>query len=197
MPLQRGLSCRYQKETIWSARFGDEKSEIMVIAEAPSNKEGAGLYKGGLFLNVGQNPKSPLYKVRDFVRHNFQTIPYCTNIVKCGVENQSHKEKFELRMEACVKHILLKEITSLNPKKIFCLGRTAFDRVETLQKKNLIDKMISIRFLTHYANRAGLPLKIEDKYNWIWACQTGLKDAKNVTLSELYCSKKWPVTRKL
>jgi uracil-DNA glycosylase len=179
---------RDRKEPIWTPRFGDENTDVMIVAEAPSSAGGPGLHVGGLLSECPKDAKSPLYKLRDFVKENYKTTPYFTNLVKCGVARQERRVKYKLetRVNKCVEALLLEEIRIMQPKIILCVGRLPYDYLKKHQSERVPKaKRIKLRQLTHYSRQAGLHLDIEDKVKFIWRCEARLPRSAKVSLSEL------------
>jgi uracil-DNA glycosylase len=195
---RRGFCCPNRKECevderkqpIWTPRFGDENTDVMIVAEAPSNAGGPGLHVGGLLSECTEDAKSPLYKLRDFVKHedNYRTIPYFTDLVKCGAASQEREDKriLERRAKKCVEALLLREIRIMKPRIILCVGALPY-RYRKMYQSELkrIDASVEVRQLTHYGNQAGLHLHIDDKVKFIWECEAGLTRPEEVSLSKL------------
>ena len=199
---RRGFCCPNRKECevderkqpIWTPRFGDENTDVMIVAEAPSNAGGPGLHIGGLLAECTEDNRSPLYKLRDFVEHEEKygkTTPYFTDLVKCGVASQGREKKgrLEKRAKKCVA-LLLEEIRIMKPLIILCVGALPWKYLEEYQSERVpeakrIDKEIKLYQLTHYGRQAGLHLDIDDKVKLIWRCETGLSSPENMALSQL------------
>ena len=199
----KAFSCIHEKECdvnkkeepIWSAAICDENTNIMIVGEAPSNTGGPGPHLGGLFKDWEANKKSHFDAQRKFVKKYYHTIPYFTDLVKCGVAKQSNKKKLNKRIERCSDYLLVKEIQIIRPKFILCAGGVSHSILKKRQKENKIDSSIKLVPLMHYSRQAGLPLSIEDKLNIIWKWQTNSgsrNEIKKMPLSVLSYFKKSP-----
>ena len=163
--------------------MGDENTDIMLIAEAPSASKGYGAHNGGKVENFEKYKKSPLYAVVDFVKKNYHTIPYFTDLVKCGFQNQNNKSTIKFRIDNCMEKFLFKEIEIINPKTIFAIGKVAYNNLKKHRQK--ISSNIKIISLIHYGRQANLPLSIDEKEKIIWPIEAGLVDKKSINISEL------------
>ncbi len=157
------------KHPIWTPALGDANTTVMIVGEAPSATEGPGLHFGGLFEDWENDPRSPVVQLRDWVkdRKNYGTIPYFTDLAKCGLAKQQGKGLLNVRIPKCMAYLLQKEIELVAPKTILCLGNRAYDFVSKLKTRD-----VDIFKLLHWSNRASLPLSIEDKREIIWRWQT-------------------------
>ncbi|MBA7547785.1 hypothetical protein ES705_40221 [subsurface metagenome] len=154
--------------------IGDDNTDIMLIAEAPSASGGYGAHNGGKIENIEENKKSPLYDLIDFIKNNYHTIPYFTDLIKCGVSKQKNKSKLRYRKKNCMEKFLMKEINIIKPKIIFCIGKSAYEALVDYQEKEKIDSYVQIKYLVHYSRQANFNLSIEDKKEIIWKIQAGL-----------------------
>lgn len=165
--------CKVNEETepIWTSYIGDDNSNVMVVAEAPSKTGGTGAQIGGLTID---NMKDPgLRALFNFVKNYFNTIPYFTDLMKCGVAKQTkeYKKVFKIRKSNCVKHFLLKEIEILKPRVILCVGSESFNEIKNAREKGIIKNEIEVYKLLHYGRQANLPIKSDDKEKIIWPYQ--------------------------
>jgi hypothetical protein len=105
---KKECNVRERKEPIWTPRFGDDNTRVMIVAEAPSKMAGLGLHVGGLLSGCSEDHRSPLYKLRDFVKENYKTTPYFTDLVKCGAASQEKRVKriLKKRAKTCVEALL-------------------------------------------------------------------------------------------
>jgi uracil-DNA glycosylase len=157
------------KHPIWTPALGDASAKVMIVGEAPSATERPGLHFGGLFSDWENDPRSPVVQLRNWVGDNYEkTIPYFTDLAKCGVAKQQDKGLLKVRIPKCVDHLLQREIELLAPETILCLGNRAYDFVSELKTGDA-----DIFKLLHWSNRGSLPLSIEDKKEIIWKWQTG------------------------
>lgn len=175
-------SVKQNKEPIWTPNIGDDDTDIMIVAEAPSGTGGFGPHIGGHFGdNSSTNKKDEgLYAIREFVKDFIdkenKRIPYFTDLIKCGVGRQNREEKRILRgkrLQNCPKRFLLKEIGIIRPSKIVCVGNMARDFLKECQQNGEIKKNIKLIPLMHYSSLASLNLSSEDKKNIIWKWQAG------------------------
>ncbi len=186
--------CKVKKteEPIWSPSVGNKDTPIMIVAEAPSGEGGEGPHIGGLFELRERSKKSPLYILRQFVKENWGTIPYFTNLVKCGVAKQQHKEVLNTRATHCFEYFLAREIKIIQPKIILCIGSLSYSSLKKYQLHNEIDRSIRLIPLMHYSRQAQLPLSPSDKAKIIWKWQADISRAQigEMPLSELSYFKK-------
>jgi hypothetical protein len=187
---QNQKDCRVNlaKEATYTPYLGDVNTSVMVIAEAPSVTCGKGAYIGGSFSDLEVTNKSPIHIVRDFCQKNFNTIPYFTDLVKCGIEKQQNKKLLNIRYKNCIEHFLLKEIQIIEPEYILCIGKTSYDFMVEYKKNGKIKEPIKIFNLLHYSRRAMLPLSDKDKIDLVWKIQTGIigkGDLFKISIGEL------------
>ena len=184
-PLITICKVNLKKESCFTPYLGNVGTKIMLVAEAPSVKrKNVGAHVAGLFENT---ENKSLNSIRNFVEKYFNTTPYFTDLMKCGVRKQTREEKkkiFGIRTEKCMKHYLLKEIKILQPEIILCLGYLAYTKLKEAKKNGKIDNHIKLRKLLHYGTQASWSLNAEDKLNYIWPLQLGkIPDAKLSNLS--------------
>ena len=109
-----GFSCPHEKECnvnkhdqpIWSAAVGDENTSVMIVGEAPSKTGGPGPHIGGLLANWEVDKRSPVGSQRSFVQEYYHTIPYFTDLAKCGVVRQQDKKALKHRIIKCIEYLL-------------------------------------------------------------------------------------------
>ncbi len=166
-------SVNKDQEPIWSSCLGDEDTNVMIVAEAPSSKGGTGPHIAGLVENW--NDEETVNSLFRFVRAHFNTIPYFTDLMKCGVERQTKNAKriFKKRIANCVSVFLLKEIRLIKPKIILCVGVESYNALIHAKEIGKIDGTIELVKLIHYGKQANLPLTSSDKENIIWPFQVG------------------------
>jgi len=173
-------------DPIFTGYPSKKDTDIMVIGEAPSRKGGKGIHISPFINEIKEERGSALYAIRDFCRENYRTIPYFTDLCKCGVLNQKEKKiKLAKRYENCFNAHLINEIEIIKPSVIITLGNNVYKKI--CEKKDYIKekigkKEIKIIQLMHYSNKASLPLTIEDKINIVWRYQIG-KDFDTSKLS--------------
>lgn len=162
------------KEASYTPLLGDEDANYMVVAESPSKGNGAGCWLGGLSRNAGSGKKNDnIQRFFDFIKKQDQgRYPYFTDVVKCGLERTSVKDKLAIRKQACLITYLEQEIRIMQPKVIICLGRFAYDEVKPVAER--INPTIRVVPIMHYSNRASLTMDIMDKINVIWPLELGL-----------------------
>ena len=168
--------CRVHQEDepIWSAAFGDSDTTVMVVGEAPSTTGGKGPHVGGLFADWTPNPKSPS-NIRDFVHKHYNTLPYFTDLVKCGAARGANKRIIKQRAETCFNHLLLNEIKIMQPTHILCLGGASYEFIEGHlgRGEGQNGRCAQLIKLIHYSGQAQLPLTPQDKLEIIWPWQIG------------------------
>lgn len=182
----KGFTCQSQRkckvnsehEAIYSPILGDSQTRIMIVGEAPSSAGGTGPHIGGCVkdylkkgLSENEEPQNALFR---FVKKYYKTTPYFTNLMKCGVSQQTKEKKksvFEIRTKNCAEHFLLKEIEIIDPEVVLCVGKESRDVLQSFQKNGRIKKSTKLVFLIHYSKQAGLPLTIKDKEKVIWPLQ--------------------------
>lgn len=164
------------KETCCTPYYGDEKSDIMLIAESPSSIYGVGFYLGGYSRNIKSNKKNDNLEelLKFIVGINGGKYSRFTDIVKCGMEKSKLKEQLAIRKQPCMNLYLIREIEIVCPKHIICIGNDSYNEVLKLQQLKKIDTQIKITKLHHYSNRASLTLSIHDKREVIWPLQNGI-----------------------
>jgi uracil-DNA glycosylase family 4 len=172
------------KEPIYTSYFGEEKSKVMIVAEAPSSSGGIGIFISKNFNEIITNSKSPLYLIKKFVKEQYNEIPYFTDLIKCGVAKQKEKKILRKRAEICIKKYLVEEIKIIQPELIICVGSLAYEYILNSQKESIISPNIKVVKIIHYSHQAGLPLNDEDK-ELIWKIQTGLIKADDIPLQQL------------
>ena len=165
---------------IWTSYPGDEGTEVMIVAEAPSNTGGPGVHIAGRFADTEIDPRSPLHILKQFVKDNYGTIPYFADLVKCGLSKQGDNKPIQNRATNCYEQLLRKEIEIIKPKTILCIGGLAQEFLKKRQSQGDISRDIALVSLMHYSRRASLPLSNEDKMNIIWK-----KQANKISNSEL------------
>ena len=184
-----------EKEASYTAWWGEEKSDIMLVAEAPSTAGGEGAFWAGDYESM-IDTKGNFNKLKEYFEESTDSYPHFTDLIKCGFEKQNDKSKLKIRVKNCTEKFLLKEIKILNPAIIICVGTQSRDFFETLKEENQsILKNIDIIYLMHYSGQAFLPLTIDDKVNIIWPIQMGTKKPDGPTLSKLsyFKEEKWKV----
>lgn len=175
------------KIPIYTSNFGEEKSTIMIIAEAPSATEGIGIFISKEFKNINKSNKSPLYFLKEFVEKYYNETPYFTDLVKCGVARQKEKKILSKRAKNCFDRYLIYEINIIKPLLIICVGNLAYDFIINAQNKSRISNKIKIAKIIHYSRRAGLPLNNKDK-ELIWKIQMGIinnEELGNIPITKL------------
>ncbi|MGD0795674.1 MAG: uracil-DNA glycosylase family protein [Dehalococcoidales bacterium] len=173
------FTCKYiseckvksNKQPTWTAAIGSNKKgndnfDIMAIGEAPSASEGIGMHMGRRFVSWKDNSESPVVAFRDWAACRYGTVPYFTDLAKCGVANQQNKNVLKKRFKNCIKYILLEEIKIIKPKTILCIGNVSYHYMGKLVKE--LGMKTNLVKLTHYSRQAQLPISIEDKMNIIW-----------------------------
>lgn len=156
----------------YTGALGSKDTDVMLIAEAPSSAEGIGSYFGGNIKDsLAISTKSDgLNNLISFIEKGQKTTPYFTDVIKCGVPKQNNKSGLSKnRKNNCIKYFLDKEIEIINPRIIFCIGKTAFN---VINKINLSKKYEVIN-LIHYSRQANMHLSISDKKK-IWEIQSGI-----------------------
>ncbi|MEM3969691.1 MAG: uracil-DNA glycosylase [Fervidicoccaceae archaeon] len=104
---------QYRKRAV--PGFGNEKSRIMLVGEAPGREEDE---RGLPFVGRAG-------KLLDEILGNFgidRNMVYITNVVKCRPPNNRRPKREEVL--ACVNY-LVREIQLINPKVIVALGATS------------------------------------------------------------------------
>jgi len=172
-----------ENDPIYTSSLGDDDTKVMVVAEAPSASGGHSVFISGKFDSFcgEQTGKSPLQIVKQFVKENYHgTIPYFTDVIKCGVFNQNKENKKILKKRAsyCIDQFLLKEIEIINPEIILCFGNTAYNALNGKYRAKCIK-------LLHYGRNANLNLSDNDKKNIVWKIQAGHLKADSIKLSDL------------
>lgn len=162
-----------EKEAAYTGIIGDLNTDIMIIAESPSTKNGSGCYTGGQINHLLQGKDKNLKRLIQFLINydKEKRKPYFTDTIKCGLERTREKEKLSPRKDNCTKRFLLKEIEIIQPSLIVCLGRHSYNILLRFKNEGYIKTDINIIMLHHYSNRASLTLTIEDKENIIWPIQ--------------------------
>jgi uracil-DNA glycosylase len=171
------------KHPIWTPALGDENTAVMIVGEAPGAIEGPGVHFSGLFADWEYNPRSPGVQLRNWVKDNYGTVPYFTDLAKCGLAKQQDKGLLKIRIPKCVEYLLQREIELLAPKTILCVGNRAYYFIRKLETGKA-----DIFKLLHYSRRSSLPLSIEDKTQIIWKWQTRLlsdEDLAKIPLSKI------------
>jgi uracil-DNA glycosylase family 4 len=183
--------CCYVKkdDPCWSAMFGDPNTKVMIIAEAPSATGGLGPHIGGR-INDKSNDERIKSLVR-FVKKFYKTIPYFTDVVKCGVGRQEKEPKKILikRKSYCIDRYLLKEINILNPKIILCVGNFAQKTVNNIKPK-IENKKVKIVSLLHYGQQANLQISPSEKEKIVWPIQAGFDSQITIKIKDLRFLKK-------
>ena len=177
-PFQTECKVDSKKEPIWSPILGDSQTRIMIVGEAPSSAGGKGphMHIGGYIKDKDyQGDERPQNALFTFVKEHYKTTPYFTNLMKCGVSQQTKEKKrvFNVRTKNCAEHFLLKEIEIIDPEVVLCVGKESWDALQSFQNKGRIKESTELVFLIHYSKQAGLPLTIEDKKKVIWPWQVG------------------------
>ena len=173
-PLQQECKVNQVAEPIWTAALGSDDTKVMIVAEAPSAKGGIGPHIGGLVKNWTH--EKSVNSLFTFVQKYFNTIPYFTDLMKCGVSRQTKEKKslvFKARIKNCLTHYLLKEIKIIKPEIILCVGNLSFSALKDCRNRGLINDSTKLVKLIHYGRQAGLPLSPDDKKNLIWPIQVG------------------------
>jgi len=174
------------KYTGW---LGDEKSEYMLVSESPSAAESDGSYFSGSFENFfnGANNSSAFKNLYDFFKDELNTIPYFTDLAKCGAKDTKNKKEIRKRFPVCWEKFLFKEIEICDPKIIVCVGTEAYKFLSG-KKDNGNDKdkallgPVNLVKLLHFSRQAGLSLTDDDK-KIIWELQ--LLEKKEVSIKKL------------
>lgn len=172
------------KSPRYSGLLGSDDTDVMLIAEAPSASNGVDAYFGGQLEIVLPKLKASksLGQLIDFTKSDGKT-PYFTDVCKCGVSKQNKKSGLsKARQKNCINNFLKDEILIIEPRIIYCIGKTAYIAIKTLkndksiaeESPKLFDilKQAQIVELIHYSNQAGFPLKDSDKLI-IWEIQSG------------------------
>lgn len=152
----------------------------MIVAEAPSSKGGIGPHIGGLVEKWDdEDAVNSLFR---FVKTMFETIPYFTDLMKCGVMRQTRDAKrvFKKRIVNCLGMFMLKEIQIINPKIILCVGIESYNALTLAKETGRVDESIELVKLIHYGKQANLPLSSSDKENIIWPYQVGKLDPERI-----------------
>lgn len=148
------------EETKRTCGPGDENSNVLIIGEAPSS---SGIIAEKIsipFSKIKENPKSPQYKIRDFVKKNFNNkVPYFTDYIKCGVVNQKRdRSKLKHRAGNCLDKFLIDEIAIIYPDTIIVCKSSVHKflkenkvRIENAIGKIRNPKKISVIYLWHYS----------------------------------------------
>jgi len=167
--------------------WGDNNSEVLIIAESPS---GEGKFFGKSFgADLDKNQKA----LSEFIKDNFNgSVAFFTDAVKCSVGELTGKSKAEILNDSfkwCIEH-LRKEIEYLKPKVIFCVGEFSYKKI-TDNSEYLFENVLQrpgIYKIMHYSNRRSVDVNIEVKKNIIWplefAIQSGMQideEGKNIT----------------
>lgn len=168
-------SCKVDvsREASYTGILGDTNTDIMIVAESPSTKNGNGCFLGGNINHLLNGNDKNLKSLINFIT-NYDAQkrhPYFTDTIKCGLEKTREKEKLNPRKDNCTQKFLLKEIDIIQPKLIVCLGSHSYVILAQLKKDEKINKGIELVKVHHYSNRASLTLTIEDKENIIWPIQ--------------------------
>ncbi|MBC8147183.1 MAG: hypothetical protein H8E98_04285 [Bacteroidetes bacterium] len=175
------------KEPIYASYFGEEKSIVMLVAEAPSSSNGVGVNNVKYFDEIENDKKSPLYLIKNFIKEQYNEIPYFTDLVKCGLAKQKNKKILKKRAEYCLKKYLLNEIEIIKPEIIICVGKLSYEFISKAQENSDISKDIKVVNIIHYSRQANLPLDDEDK-EFLWKIQLEIlkhKQIENTSLTEL------------
>jgi uracil-DNA glycosylase len=176
------------KEPIWSANIGAEGTPIMIVAEAPSKLEGVGPHIGGRFSDIDDIKKlstSPIRVFKSFLKNKYHTVPYFTDLVKCGADN---KKLIRKRADNCFRRFLSREIQIIEPEIILCVGNLSQSFLRECKKDGKINRSIKLIPVMHYSRQALLPLSPADKGNIIWEWQTSSRSARK-TLAQMPLSK--------
>ncbi len=160
-------------ESCWTPWTGDGKARFMVVAEAPSTrKKGSEGPCVAPPFNKVKDSKSDLSVLAEFIDENFTGIPYFTDVLKCGISNQTsaHKKaKFEKRFDKC-RGFLEREIEILDPEFIIAVGSYAREKLKIIltdmQRPN-----VEVINLLHYSRNAALPVTTDEKKDLIWPLQ--------------------------
>jgi len=189
--LNRGKCHIKRGEPRWTAYLGSPDTYIMAVAEAPSRK---GTFIAGNFADVPNRKKSPIHIVKEFVEDYYGTIPYFTDLIKCGVTKQKNKnDVLKTRAELCINYFLLEEIRIIKPRIILCIGGLAQKLLRRYKDMDKISKGIKLIPLLHYGSQAQLNLSPDEKKDIIWKWQVGKLTRKELgqKLSKLsYFNKK-------
>lgn len=196
--LKRGMPCIFKcehqsecevdikNEPIWMPAFGDNGTKVMIVAEAPSSTGGKGPHIGGYIKDWEKENETTVNSLFRYVRKFYNTIPYFTDLMKCGISRQSTEKKnkvFNKRTKYCADKFLIKEIEIITPEVILCVGKRAFDALNNYKDKYNYELIQ----LIHYGRQANLPLTSEDKENIIWPLQSNKisKDEIGKNISKL------------
>ncbi len=204
---ERECEVNQRIQPIWSPYLGDEDTNVMIVAEAPSRGrriEDAGPHIGGLFENIDRdisNEISPIHILKPFVQENYdRTIPYFTDLVKCGVaiQNQVDKKIIKKRAPKCCEQLLLKEIGIVKPEIILCIGNLSKVFLQRYQSEGKISNSIELIPLMHYGRQATLTISPEDKKDIIWKWQAGKISPEEFARIPLYklSSKFWNMSKR-
>lgn len=190
-PNERKCSVDKEKEPIHFPYIGYDNTHVMIVAEAPSIGRGTGgPYIVGRFDDIDERllgKSSPIYAIKTFVKKNYNTVPYFTDLVKCGFANQSSSGKEKIlkkRALNCHNKILLREIQIIQPKIILCLGKQSHTLLKEYKSDKNISSSIKLFYLMHYSRRASLPLSPEDKSNIVWEWQIGSSSERRQIMQE-------------
>ena len=174
------------KYTGW---LGDGKSEYMLVSESPSAAESDGSYFSGSFENFfdGANNSSAFENLYKFFKDKLNTIPYFTDLAKCGAKDTKNKKEIRKRFPICWENFLFKEIEICKPTIIVCVGTEAFKFLKNLKdkgndKEKTLLKTINLVKLLHFSRQAGLSLKPHEK-EVIWELQ--LLEKKEESIKKL------------
>jgi hypothetical protein len=192
------------EQPILSPFFGDGECNVMVVAEKPSGAGGVGPRIGGRFADIpkgrgGLSRKDPLFDFRHFATtYCYGVTPYMTDLAKCGYRGtEPPGDELRTRFKNCFKQFLVEEIRVVEPEKILCVGRVAYDYLVDRQKQGEISAGIELIWLTHYSRQAQLHLSPQEKVElWRWQASRGKeKKLEEMRLADLECimemKKRW------
>jgi len=160
-------------ESCWTPWTGDGKANFMVVAEAPSTrKKGTeGPCVAPPFSEIKRD-NSDLSVLAQFLEDSFTGVPYFTDVLKCGISNQTaanKKAKFEKRFNNCRK-FLKREIEIIEPEFIIAVGSFATEKLKIILS-DMQRTDIKVISLLHYSRNASLPVSTNEKKDFIWPLQ--------------------------
>ena len=153
----------FEEEAFLSPFMGicNEKGNILVVGEAPSTVNGAGVLIGGNFEDVGKPGNifsvniSHVDWIREFVKNKYNTVPFFVDAIKCGINRQKDNNRYKLKLrESCVEELLIKEIEILNPIIILCVGGSAYRLTKkAIKRHGNPGSLYNVVPLLHYSQR--------------------------------------------
>ena len=118
-------------------------SEIFILGLAPSDFR-SGDYEGAMKpISESDTANTLMNCLKDCRLHEKDF--YITNLVKCSFpENKLDRSIFDI----CYNEWLMKEIISVTPKKIICLGKEVYD---FLSEKEYLEDLFDIKEVWHHS----------------------------------------------